>query len=116
MPKLRERPGYPSVPLPLPDDVRLYTMNRRTQIYLDADQTVELDKLAAAERTNRSTIIRRAIDAYLSEGRRDTDGWRKQWQEATAESAGIAPYLEEGVEYVDTLRRAEVERRKELGL
>jgi len=91
-------------------------MNRRTQIYLDADQTGELDKLAAAERTTRSTIIRRAIDAYLSQGKRDADAWRKQWQEAVAESTGIAPYLEEGVEYVDTLRRAEAERSEELGL
>jgi metal-responsive CopG/Arc/MetJ family transcriptional regulator len=91
-------------------------MNRRTQIYLDADQTAELDKLAAAERTNRSTIIRRAIDAYLSEGERDADAWRKQWQEAVAESAGVAPYLEEGVEYVDKLRRAEAKRSEELGL
>ncbi len=91
-------------------------MNRRTQIYLDADQTAELDKLAAAERTNRSTIIRRAIDAYLSQGERDAAAWRRQWQEAVAESAGIAPYLEEGVEYVDKLRRAEAKRSEELGL
>jgi len=89
-------------------------MNRRTQIYLDADQTAELDKLAAAEGTTRSTLIRRAIDTYLSQGERDADAWRSRWQEAVAKSAGVAPYLEEGAEYVDKLRRAEAERLKEL--
>lgn len=89
-------------------------MNRRTQIYLDADQTAELDKLAAAERTNRSAIIRRAIDAYLSQGERDADVWRKQWKEAVAEAAGIAPHLPDGVEYVDELRKAGAQRLAEL--
>ncbi|HEY6145210.1 MAG TPA: CopG family transcriptional regulator [Solirubrobacterales bacterium] len=89
-------------------------MSRRTQIYLDADQTAELDKLAAAERTNRSTIIRRAIDAYLSQGDRDADARRRQWQEAVTESAGIAPYLPDGVEYVDELRKTGAQRLAEL--
>jgi predicted transcriptional regulator len=88
----------------------------RTQIYLDAAQTAKLDELAAAERTNRSTIIRRAIDSYLAQEERDVAAWREQWQEAVAETAGIAPYLEEGVEYVDNLRRAEAKRLEELGL
>jgi len=89
-------------------------MRNRTQIYLDAEQTAELDKVAAAERTTRSTIIRRAIDAYLAQELEASEAWRKQWQEAVAESAGSAPYLEDGVEYVDNLRRGEAERLKEL--
>lgn len=114
MPELRDAPGYPSAEPPPINDVRLYTMNRRTQIYLDEEQTAKLDERAAAEGTTRSTLIRRAIDAYLAQELRDAAAWRKQWQKAVAETAGIAPHLEEGVEYVDKLRRAEAERSKEL--
>lgn len=89
-------------------------MNRRTQIYLDDSQTAELDKLASAERTTRSTIIRRAIDAYLAQELHDAAAWREQWQKAVAETAGIAPHLEDGVEYVDNLRRGEAKRLEEL--
>ena len=89
-------------------------MKSRTQIYLDSAQTAELDKLASAERTTRSTIIRRAIDAYLAQELHDAAAWREQWQKAVAETAGIAPHLEDGVEYVDKLRRADAERLEEL--
>jgi metal-responsive CopG/Arc/MetJ family transcriptional regulator len=89
-------------------------MNRRTQIYLDEEQTAKLDERAAAEGTTRSKLIRRAVDAYLAQEMQDAAAWRKQWQEAVAETAGIAPHLEEGVEYVDKLRRAEAERFKEI--
>jgi len=89
-------------------------MSRRTQIYLDEEQTAKLDERAAAEGTTRSTLIRRAIDAYFAQELQDAAAWRKQWQEAVAETAGIAPHLEDGVEYVDKLRRAEAERFKEL--
>jgi predicted transcriptional regulator len=114
MPKLRERPGYPSAGGRPIGDVRLYTMNRRTQIYLDESQTAKLDERAAAEGTTRSTLIRRAIDAYLAQELQDAAAWREQWQQAVAETAGIAPHLEDGVEYVDKLRRAEAERSREL--
>lgn len=114
MPELRDAPGYPSVRLPPGNDVRLYTMNRRTQIYLDEAQTEKLDERAAAEGTTRSTLIRRAIDAYLAQELQDAAAWREQWQEAVAETAGIAPHLEEGVEYVEKLRRADAQRLEEL--
>ena len=113
MPELRDAPGYPSATPPPNSDVRLYTMNR-TQIYLDAEQTAELDKRAAAERTNRSTIIRRAVDAYLTQEEQKAAAWREQWKDAVAETAGIARYLEDGVEYVDKLRRADAKRLEEL--
>ncbi|HYQ78016.1 MAG TPA: CopG family transcriptional regulator [Solirubrobacterales bacterium] len=90
-------------------------MNRRTQIYLDEEQTAALDERAAAEGTTRSKLIRRAIDAYLAQETHEAAAWREQWQEAVAETAGIAPHLEEGVEYVDKLRRADAERLEELG-
>jgi len=89
-------------------------MSRRTQIYLDEEQTAKLDERAAAEGTTRSSLIRRAIDAYLAQELQDAATWQEQWQEAVAETAGIAPHLENGVEYVDKLRRADVQRLKEL--
>ena len=113
MPELRDAPGYPSVQPPAAFDVCLYIMNR-TQIYLDEQQTAKLDERAANEGTTRSTLIRRAIDAYLAQEMHDAAVWREQWQEVVAETAGIAPHLEEGIEYVDNLRRAEAERSKEI--
>jgi len=89
-------------------------MNRRTQIYLDEEQTAKLDERAAAEGTTRSTLIRRAIDAYLAEKEEKALSWREQWQEAVAETAGIAPYLEDGAEYVEKIRRVGAERLTEL--
>lgn len=95
-------------------DVCLYIVKIRTQIYLDAAQTAELDERAGAEGTTRSTLIRRAIDAFLAQEEQKTVSWREQWQEAVAESAGIAPYLEDGAEYVESLRRVGAERLTEL--
>ena len=82
----------------------------RTQIYLDTDQTVRLDRRAAAEGTSRSMVIRRAIDVYLSRWERDAAAWQAQWGKAVEGSAGIAPYLEEGAEYVEDIRREDAER------
>lgn len=82
----------------------------RTQIYLDDDQTTRLDRRAAAEGTSRSMVIRRAVDDYLSRGDEDAAAWQAQWQNAIEGTAGIAPYLAEGAEYVDDLRRDDAER------
>jgi predicted transcriptional regulator len=82
----------------------------RTQIYLDDDQTTRLDRRAAAEGTSRSMVIRRAVDDYLSGGDADAATWQAQWQKAIEGTAGIAPYLAEGAEYVDDLRRDDAER------
>jgi metal-responsive CopG/Arc/MetJ family transcriptional regulator len=89
-------------------------MNRRTQIYLDDAQTAKLDDMAAAERTTRSSLIRRAIDVYIDEHEQKKAAWRQQWQEAVAATAGIAPHLEDGAEYVEKLRRVGAERLTEL--
>ena len=82
----------------------------RTQIYLDDDQTVRLDERAAVEGTSRSMVIRRAVDVYLSQEEHDAAAWRSQWRKAIDGTAGIAPYLEEGTEYVEDLRRDDAER------
>lgn len=83
---------------------------RRTQIYLDQEQAVRLDERAAAEGTSRSTVIRRAVDAYLAQENRDAAVWQAQWKEALEKSAGVAPYLGAGSEYVEEIRRIDAER------
>lgn len=82
----------------------------RTQIYLDADQTARLDERAAAEGTTRSTVIRRAVDVYLEQEERDVAVWQAQWREALEKTAGVAPYLGEGSEYVEEIRLVDAER------
>jgi predicted transcriptional regulator len=82
----------------------------RTQIYLDQEQADRLDEQAAAEGTSRSTVIRRAVDAYLAQEDRDAAAWQARWKDALAKSAGVAPYLGEGSEYVEDIRRADAER------
>lgn len=82
----------------------------RTQIYLDDEQTARLDERAAAEGTSRSGVIRQAVDKYLSEEQQSSAAWREKWKEALDKTAGIAPYLQEGVEYVEEIRRSDAER------
>jgi predicted transcriptional regulator len=99
--------------IPESDDVSLYIMHR-TQIYLDDDQTVRLDRRAAAEGATRSLVIRRAVDEYLTRGEQDASAWQRQWRRAVEETAGIAPRLDDGAEYVEGLRRGDAERLSEL--
>lgn len=82
----------------------------RTQIYLDEEQAARLDERAATEGASRSTLIRRAVDDYLARDEGDAAAWRAQWKKAVRKTAGIAPYLEEGAEYVESLRRRDAER------
>lgn len=95
-------------------DVCLYIVNR-TQIYLDDEQTTRLDELAAAEGTSRSMVIRRAVDVYLSHEEKDDAAWKARWRAAIDGSAGIAPYLEDGAEYVEEIRRQDAERLSRFG-
>jgi predicted transcriptional regulator len=82
----------------------------RTQIYLDDEQTARLDQRAAAEGASRSTLIRRAVDVYLTQEEQNAATWRTQWRRAVQETAGIASHLEEGPEYVESIRRRDAER------
>jgi predicted transcriptional regulator len=86
----------------------------RTQIYLDDGQTARLDERAAAEGTSRSMVIRRAVDVYLSQEERDAAAWQGQWRNAIEGTAGIAPYLEEGADYVEDVRREDARRLSQL--
>jgi hypothetical protein len=52
-------------------------------------------------------VNRRQI--YL-EKEQSASAWRAQWREAIEKTAGIAPHLEEGVKYVEELRRHDAER------
>lgn len=93
----------------------IHTSMNRTQIYLDDNQTARLDQRAAAEGTSRSMLIRRAVDIYLSKEEQDTVLWKEQWQSALKRTAGIASHLEEGADYVEDIRRQDVERLDRLG-
>lgn len=83
---------------------------RRTQIYLDDDQASRLDERASANGVTRSRVIRIAIDEYLTQDERDTAAWRSRWQEAVQKTAGAAPGLAAGAEYVESLRHSDAER------
>jgi hypothetical protein len=47
---------------------------------------------------------------YLSQKEKDAATWQAQWKKAVDGTSGIAPYLAEGAEYVEDLRRDDAER------
>ena len=83
---------------------------RRTQIYLNEDQASRLDERAQAQGTTRSRVIRIAIDEYLTQDERDAAAWQARWKKAVQETAGAAPGLADGAQYVEGLRRGDSER------
>jgi len=83
-------------------------------MYLDEEQAARLDERAAAEGVTRSTMIRRAVEQYLSRGERDPEAWRARWRQALQESAGIATYLPDGASYVGRVRAVDAERLTDL--
>jgi predicted transcriptional regulator len=88
----------------------------RTQIYLPDEQTKQLDVRAGTEGVSRSTLIRRAVEEYLARDGLDTTTWQSRWREAVRRTAGIAPYLSDGADYVERLRDADAKRLQELEL
>lgn len=78
---------------------------RRTQIYLDEQQTEQLDERASSRGATRSELIREAIDSYLGVGE-DESARLARFHEAVEATAGIAPYLPAGEEYVRDIRGA----------
>jgi len=78
---------------------------KRTQIYLNDEQTTRLDERAAVNGATRSELIRRAVDAYLDHpDERDGQVRLARFKEAVEQVAGIAPYLTH--DYVEEMRAA----------
>jgi metal-responsive CopG/Arc/MetJ family transcriptional regulator len=82
----------------------------RTQIYLPDEQTEQLDARAGTEGVSRSALIRRAVEEYLAREEIDSAAWQARWREAVQQTAGIAPYLSTGADYVERVREADAER------
>lgn len=55
-------------------------------------------------------MIHRAVDIYLSKEEQDAAQWRANWAKTIEGTAGIAPYLEDGAEYVEGHRRDDADR------
>ncbi len=88
---------------------------QRTQIYLDEAQDRELERRAAAERTTKSALIRRAIGRELE--RSGDEGLAVVRLRAALDVAfGVAPQLPEGSTYVDEVRGRDAEREAALAM
>lgn len=86
---------------------------RRTQIYLDEDQDRELCRLARATGATKSELIRRAIERLLRPAENKTRRL-KRFRRAVDAAAGRVPGLPEGRVYIESLRRVDAERQREL--
>jgi predicted DNA-binding protein len=85
---------------------------KRTQIYLDLDQDRRLARRATAAGTTKSSLIREAIDSYLSSG--DDDASRLKQFLSALDAVERAPVkLEKGRDYVERMRAADEQRREE---
>jgi len=85
---------------------------KRTQIYLDLDQDRRLARRATAAGTTKSTLIREAIETYLSSA--DEDASRlKQFRSALDVVEASPVKLQSGRDYVERLRAAYEELREE---
>lgn len=87
---------------------------RRTQIYLEEGQHQRLGKRARAAGTTRSDLIREAVDAYL-EGEDDERARLQAFRTAVRAASGSVRRLPKGSRYVDEVRRADLERERDLG-
>jgi hypothetical protein len=82
---------------------------RRTQIYLDEAQDRELERRAAAERTTKSALIRRAIGREL-ERTGDEAVALARLRAALDVAFAAAPHLASGSTYVDEVRERDADR------
>ena len=81
---------------------------RRTQIYLDADQSEQLGRRARAGGVSKSTVIREAIASYLSSGDESDELARFR---AAIDAVGERPIdLPDGQSYVEAIRAADADR------
>lgn len=86
---------------------------KRTQIYLDEQQDELLGHRASAAGTTKSDLIRRAIDAFLA-ATPDEATRLQDFRAALRDVAGSAPSLPDGAEYVEALRKGDVDRLEDL--
>jgi predicted DNA-binding protein len=86
---------------------------KRTQIYLDEKQDRRLGERAAATGKTKSELIRAAIDAFLGGAVSEREELAR-FRAAIAATAGIAPGLPSGKEYVRQLREADRRREDDL--
>jgi predicted DNA-binding protein len=86
---------------------------KRTQIYLEADQDRRLAHRATAAGTTKSTLIREAIESYLSTS--DDEAARLAEFHTALDAIQRWPAdLPDGRTYVEELRRADRERDEEI--
>ena len=81
---------------------------KRTQIYLDEEQSRRLSERAAATARTRSDLIRDALDRYLDGD--TTEARLRSYREALAATAGAIPRLPPGEEYVEAIRAGDQSR------
>ncbi|HZA40172.1 MAG TPA: CopG family transcriptional regulator [Actinomycetota bacterium] len=86
---------------------------KRTQIYVEEEQDEALGKRAAATGVSKSTLIREAIDAYLT-GSSDKGLRLDRFRAAVRAAAGSAPHLPDGESYVESLRAMDARRQEEI--
>ncbi|MGQ0617883.1 MAG: CopG family transcriptional regulator [Acidimicrobiia bacterium] len=94
------------------DDVWSYIV-RRTQIYLDDEQDRWLGERAELTGRTKSDLIREAIDRFSGRDAVRDDDRLAHWRDALEATAGIAPDLPSGVEYVTRLRAADRDREQQ---
>ena len=86
---------------------------KRTQIYLDVEQDRKLASRATAVGATKSTLIREAIETYLSAS--DDEGARLAEFRAALDDLVRSPTdLPDGRTYVDTLRGTDRARDEEI--
>lgn len=86
---------------------------KRTQIYLEDEQSEKLARRASAAGVTKSTLIRDAIDAYLDASTADRAGLER-FRAALEQLDPVRSALPEGRVYVEALRAADTERQREL--
>lgn len=87
---------------------------RRTQIYLEDGQHQQLSARARSTGRTTSDLIREAIDQYLR-GPEDREARLERLRDALRATAGAAPELPSGEEFVTELRRADSRRHEAIG-
>ena len=86
---------------------------KRTQIYLEPDQSRELSRQAGVRGVTASHLIREAIARYLADPEDDGAVLAAQ-RSAVLDAAGSVPRLPAGTETVEQLREADLVRDREL--